>query len=212
MSLERPAGVILTGGKSSRMGVARKALIEFDGQPLLSRVTDRLKAHLEPLMLSCESENSDFDGFGLPVVPDLLPGYRGPLTGLCSALQYLDDIGHSHGLVLCPCDAPFVPHDLVQVMLEAGQGEKKPEGEKKSVVVISYQGVLQPTFSMWQSHHLPVIREALFNKNMGGLKRVLMSLPHIVVEWADAEPPPFFNVNTPADLKTAQFWLDRVQT
>jgi molybdopterin-guanine dinucleotide biosynthesis protein A len=212
MRPERPAGVILAGGKSSRMGVARKALIEFGGQPLLSRVTDRLKAHLEPLMLSCESDSSDFDGFGLPVVPDLLPGYRGPLTGLCSALQYLDDIGHGNGLVLCPCDAPFVPHDLVQVMLEAGQGEKKPEGEKKSVVVISYQGVLQPTFSMWQSHHLPVIREALFNKNMGGLKRVLTSLPHIVVEWADAEPPPFFNVNTPADLKTAQFWLDHVRT
>lgn len=206
MRSEKPAGVILAGGKSSRMGVTRKALLEFDGQPLLSRVIDRLQAHLEPLILSCESETSDFDGFGLPIVPDLLSGYRGPLTGLCSALQYLDDKGHDNGLVLCPCDAPFVPHELVQVLLDAGQGEEK------SVVIISYQGELQPTFSMWQSHHLPIIQEALFNKRMGGLKSVLTSLPHTVVEWAAAEPSPFFNVNTPADLKTAEFWLDRVQT
>jgi len=206
MRSEKPAGVILAGGKSSRMGVTRKALLEFDGQPLLSRVIDRLQAHLEPLILSCESETSDFDRFGLPIVPDLLSGYRGPLTGLCSALQYLDDKGHDNGLVLCPCDAPFVPHELVQVLLDAGQGEEK------SVVVISCQGELQPTFSMWQSHHLPIIQEALFNKRMGGLKSVLTSLPHTVVEWAAAEPSPFFNVNTPADLKTAEFWLDRVQT
>lgn len=212
MRADRPAGVILAGGKSSRMGVARKALIGFDEQFLLSRVTDRLTAQLEPLLLSCESENSDFEAFGLVVVPDLLQGHRGPLTGLCSALQYLDDIGHRNGLVLCPCDAPFVPHDLVEVMLEAGREGKSPDVGEKPVVVISYQGVLQPTFSMWQSHHLPVIREALMKKNMGGLKRVLTSLPHTVVEWPEDEPPPFFNVNTPADLKTAQFWLDRAQT
>lgn len=202
--MEKPAGVILAGGKSSRMGVARKALLKFEGQSLLARTVGRLKVHLEPLILSCESETNDFDNFGLQVVPDLLPGYRGPLTGLCSALQYLDDKGHKTGLVLCPCDAPFIPEDLVQVMLDAGQGEEK------HVVVISYQGELQPTFSMWQSHHLPVIREALFNKRMGGLKRVLTSLPHTVVEWTATEPSPFFNVNTPADLKTAKLWLDHV--
>jgi molybdopterin-guanine dinucleotide biosynthesis protein A len=206
VKLEKPAGVILAGGKSSRMGVARKALLEFKDQSLLSHVIGRLRAHLEPLILSCENETNDFDDFGLPVVPDLLPGYRGPLTGLCSALQYLDDKGLNNGLVLCPCDAPFIPQDLVPVMLDASQCEEKP------VVVISYQGELQPTFSMWQSHHLPVIREALFNKRIGGLKRVLTSLPHTVVEWAVAEPSPFFNVNTPADLKTAEFWLDPIQT
>lgn len=204
--MEKPAGVILAGGKSSRMGVARKALLELNGRSLLAHVIDRLKDHLDPLILSCENETGDFDDFGLSVVPDLLPGYRGPLTGLCSALQYLDDKGYNNGLVLCPCDAPFIPQDLVQVMLDAGQGEEK------SVVVISYQGELQPTFSLWQSHHLPVIREALFNKRMGGLKKVLTSLPHVVVEWEVTEPSPFFNANTPEDFKTAEFWLDRMGT
>jgi molybdopterin-guanine dinucleotide biosynthesis protein A len=204
MKTDKPAGVILAGGQSSRMGVSRKALLKLNGKSLLARVIDRLQPHLDPLMLSCESATSDFDGFALPVVPDLLPRFRGPLTGLCSALQYLVDNGQDNGLVLCPCDAPFIPGTLVQTLLGADQSEKKP------VVVVSYQGVLQPTFSLWQNHHLPVIHEAVVNRGMGGLKHMLASLPHTIVEWAPAEPPPFFNINTKEDLQTAALLLDRM--
>jgi molybdopterin-guanine dinucleotide biosynthesis protein A len=202
----KPAGVILAGGRSSRMGGTPKALLELDGQTLLARVKDRLQAHLNPLLLSCESDTRAFDVYGLPVVADLLPGYRGPLAGLYSALRYLAEKGHDNGLVLCPCDAPFIPKKLVQVLLDAGQGRRGP------VVVISYQGELQPTFSLWQKHHLEVIQEAVINEGAGGLKYVLKSLPHKVVEWTPEEPSPFFNVNTPADLDTAHMWLDARQT
>ena len=184
------------------MGGSRKALLELNGRPLLTHVIDRLQAHLDPLMLSCDSETSEFESFGLPLVPDLLPGFRGPLTGLCSALQYLADRGQKNGLVLCPCDAPFIPIDLVQKLLDADQSNDKP------VVVVSYRGELQPTFSMWHTHHLPVIHEAVVKRGDGGLKYMLRSLPHTVVEWALAEPSPFFNINTPDDLKTAANWLD----
>jgi len=204
--MDKPAGVILAGGRSSRMGVARKALLELNGQSLLSHVIDRMAAHLDPLLLSCESDTSDFDSYGLAIVPDLLPDYRGPLTGLYSTLQYLNDEGRNNGLVLCPCDAPFVPENLVQVLLDADQSDHKP------VIAISYQGVLQPTFSLWQNHHLPVIREAVIGKGMGGLKHILTSIPHTIVEWATEEPSPFFNVNTPRELETAAQWLDRKHT
>ena len=148
----RPAGVILAGGKSSRMGVERKALLELGGKTLLARVVDRLRGQLEPLLLSGEGVTRDFDGFDLPVIPDLKPGHRGPLMGLCSALNYLEDSGHDNGLVRCPCEAPFIPDDLVQAMIDVGRSREKP------LVVISYEGVLQPTFSLWQKHDLPVIR------------------------------------------------------
>ena len=98
--MDKPAGVILAGGRSSRMGVTRKALIELNGQSLLGHVIDRLADHLDPLLLSCESDTSDFDSYGLAIVPDLLPDYRGPLTGLYSTLQHLNDEGHKNGLVL----------------------------------------------------------------------------------------------------------------
>lgn len=206
MNRGRPAGVILAGGRSSRMAVSRKALVELKGQPLLRHVIDRLQAHLDPLLLSSDRETTDFQSFDLTVVPDLLADFHGPLMGLCSALQYLSDKGFNNGLVLCPCDAPFIPDNLVQVLLDARQNENK------DVVVISYEGVLQPTFSLWQNQHLPVIREAVLDKGMGGLKHLLMSLPYTTVEWATVEPSPFFNVNTPAELETASLWLDRMST
>ena len=203
MSTVKPAGVILAGGRSRRMGSGHKALLDLNGQPLLRHVINRLQPQIGSLLLSCESENGEFDSFGLPVVPDLLPDHRGPLTGLCSALQYLEDKGYDNGLVLCPCDAPFIPDNLVQTLIDAGQGADKP------AVVVSWDGVLQPTFSLWQTRHLPVIRKAVVSKGIGGLKQVLPQLPHRVVKWAPAEPPPFFNINTPADLESAAAWLDR---
>ena len=201
----KPAGVILAGGRSSRMGGPRKALLELDGRPLLEHVMHRLQAHTEPLLISSEGENRDFDDFGLKQVPDLLPGYRGPLMGLYSALQYLSDESHDKGLILCPCDAPFIPDNLVEVLCKAGSGENKP------VVAVSYQGVLQPTFSLWQIHHLPLIRETVVNKGKGGLKYLLQELPHEIVEWGITEPPAFYNVNTPEEFKTAEVWLDRMR-
>ncbi len=202
METQKPAGVILAGGQSRRMGVDRKALLELKGRPLLEHVIERLSPQLDPLMLSCESQTDEFDSFGLPVVPDLLPRHRGPLTGLYSALQVLADKGQDNGLVLCPCDAPFIPDDLVQVLIGADRGDSPP------VVVVSYQGVLQPTFSLWHNHHLPFIREAVVKRGRGGLKHMLSLLPHTVVEWASTEPSPFFNINTPEELETAAAWLD----
>ncbi len=203
---DRPAGVILAGGRSSRMGGTRKALQELGGRTLLAHVCERLRTQVQPLLLSCEGETSDFDAFGLDLVPDLLPGFRGPLTGLYSALQYLSERGHGNGVLLCPCDAPFVPDNLVMTLLEESREKIRP------VVAVSWQGVLQPTFSLWQTQHLPVIRAAVVEQGIGGLKQVLLSMPHRIIEWTAMDPPPFFNVNTPEDMQTATRWLDRMQT
>jgi len=198
----KPAAVILAGGRSSRMGGKRKALLELDSRPLLSHVAGRLQTQSSLLLLSCDAQSSELESFGLPLIPDLLPGYRGPLTGLYSALKYLSDLGQHGGLVLCPCDAPFIPHDLVQVLSGADRTGENP------VVAVSYQGVLQPTFSLWHPHHLPVIHDAVVNQGYGGLKHLFFTLPHKIVEWVSTEPSPFFNINTPADLKTASTYLD----
>lgn len=197
-----PTGVILAGGRSSRMGGLSKALFHLDGEALLSHVIRRLQPQLGALLLSTEGADTSLEPFGLPLVPDLLPRYRGPLTGLCSALQYLTDRGWEEGLVLCPCDAPFIPPDLVQRLVSVAD-----ESHPKPVAVASYEGFLQPTFSLWQAHHLPMIHDAVVKRGDGGLKYMLQSLPHVIVEWVSAEPPPFYNVNTPEELQTAKEWL-----
>jgi molybdopterin-guanine dinucleotide biosynthesis protein A len=201
MTDSKPAGVILAGGRSSRMGGRRKALIELAGRPLLAHVVERLQPQVGRLLLSCDDETTTFDGFGLPTVPDLVPGYRGPLCGLYSAMQHLADAAIDGSLVLCPCDAPFVPRDLVDVLQRAGAGGK--------AAVAAWQGVPQPTFSLWRARHQEAIQELLLERGLGGPRQALEHVPHEVVEWAATEPPPFFNVNTPEDLAKARGWLDR---
>ena len=201
-----PAGVILAGGRSSRMGGVSKASCPLNEEPLLKHVIRNLQPQLDCLLLSTDGPDSGLESFDLPLVPDLLPQYRGPLTGLYSALNYLAEKGHADhgwngGLVLCPCDAPFIPPDLVGRLVRAAVGNPKP------VAVVSYEGYLQPTFSLWQSHHLPAIHDAVVKRGDGGLKYMLQSIPHVIVEWVSAEPPPFYNVNTPEELQTAEQWL-----
>jgi molybdopterin-guanine dinucleotide biosynthesis protein A len=185
------------------MAGVQKALITLQDETLLARVIRRLQPQTGTLLLSTGGQDSGFDVFGLPVVPDILPPYRGPLTGLCSALQYLAEKQHDDGLVVCPCDAPFVPLDLAERLVAAGRGKAKP------VVAVSYEGELQPTFSLWHSHHLPLIQKAVVEHGHGGLKRMFYSLPREVIEWMPSEPPPFYNVNTPAELNAAAKWLEQ---
>lgn len=201
METRKATVVILAGGRSSRMGGGRKALVELAGRPLLEHVVERVQPQADSLLLSCEGETGDFDRFGLPLVPDLVPGHRGPLAGLYSALKFLSDSGQKNPVVLCPCDAPFVPRELVPTLLAAGRESR--------AAVIEWRGVMQPTFSLWHGHHLEIIRESVLEQDLGGPRQVLGRIPHELVEWPDTEPPPFFNINTPHDLETAARWLDR---
>jgi len=188
------------------MGGGPKALLELAGRPLLAHVRARLAPQVGTLLISGGDAGGGFGGLGLECVPDLLPGHRGPLTGLYSALQTLVDRNYAGSLVLCPCDAPFLPRDLVRSLLDQGEDKTRP------LVAVSWQGVLQPTFSLWHVQHLPLVKEAVVERGIGGFKRLMSSMPHRILEWRVTEPPPFFNVNTPEDLETAAAWLDRIRT
>jgi len=199
----KPQGVILTGGRSSRMGAQRKPLVQLNGAPMLSHVIRRLQPQVAQVLLSCEPDDQALAGFDCPLIQDAVPRHRGPLAGLYSALLYLNERQLDDGLMLCPCDAPFIPTALVEQLQLAAH---KAAG---SVAVVSYDGVLQPTFSLWKLAHLPAIKAAVLGRGQGGLRHMLYDLPHTVVEWPVAEPPPFYNINTPEQLEAAGDWLKR---
>lgn len=186
------------------MGVERKPLALLNGEPLLSHIIRRLRPQVEQVLLSCEPDDDALKSFDLALINDAVPRHRGPLAGLYSALLYLNNHQMDDGLMLCPCDAPFIPTTLVEKLQAAAH---KAPG---SVAVVSYQGVLQPTFSLWQLQHLPAIEAAVLQRGQGGLKHMLYDLPHTVVEWPIAEPPPFYNINTPEQLELASHWLEQV--
>jgi len=78
-------GVIIAGGKSSRMG-QEKALMAWQGKPLIAHVVERLVPQVEALAINANGDTRRFGFLGLPVFPDELNDIHTPLAGLHAAL------------------------------------------------------------------------------------------------------------------------------
>jgi molybdopterin-guanine dinucleotide biosynthesis protein A len=194
--------LVLAGGESRRLGVTHKALAELGGRPMLEHVIERLRGQAERILISVHQTSDGLAKFGCEQVVDVVVRQRGPLTGLVSGLLRLECRGFGDWLLLSPCDAPFLPHDLGERLVRAVRETGK------QVAVARYQGVVQPVFSLWHLGALPVLKAALLERGRGGLMSVLDGLSHVKVDWPEHDPSPFFNVNTPEDLHAACARLD----
>jgi molybdenum cofactor guanylyltransferase len=199
----RPAGVILAGGQSRRMGGGDKALMPMGGKPLLQHVIDRMAPQVDGLALAVERVSPALADFGLPQLADPRPGHRGPLPGLLVAMRHF--AGRSRWLLLAPCDAPFLPGDLADRLLVCAT-----EAAARAACV-SCGGELQPTFSLFHCDLLPQLEQAVMVEGQAGFKRFLHAAGAARCEWPAAAAsdgaPPFFNVNDPAALEQARAWL-----
>ncbi|MEM7320839.1 MAG: molybdenum cofactor guanylyltransferase MobA [Pseudomonadota bacterium] len=203
---EQPLGVILAGGRASRMGGGDKGRLVIDGQSLLQRVIDRLRPQVAGLALNANGDASRFDDLGLPVIPDSVDGRAGPLAGVLAGLDWAAELG-AKTIVTAAADTPFFPCDLVPRLLLEAEGldlplvlAATPDSEKGQI--------RHPTFGLW-----PVaLREDLRAALDSGLRKVVM--------WSDkhgggtalfdTDPfDPFFNVNTPQDLARAETLLEQ---
>ena len=192
-------GVILAGGRATRMGGGDKGLREVGGQRLLDHVIDRLGPQCGDLALNANGDPSRFASYGLPVLPDSLEGYAGPLAGVLAGLDWAAEIG-AEAIVTAAADTPFFPADLV-VRLQAGAG---PSGLCLAASGLPGEKMFrQPTFGLW-----PVaLRDDLRDDLKGGLRKIVLWTEAHAAGQADfsALPfDPFFNVNSPEDILEAE--------
>jgi molybdenum cofactor guanylyltransferase len=101
--------VILAGGQGRRMGGQDKGLIEFDGQPLVAILTDRLEPQIRNIMINANRNRERYLAFGYPVVSDKLDDYQGPLAGFACAMNAVD----TDFILTLPCDGPLLASDYV---------------------------------------------------------------------------------------------------
>ena len=195
------AGVILAGGRSRRMGGGFKALAPLGGKPLIRHVIDRLKPQVQSLVLSVEKHVPDLEAFGLPQVEDPAPGSRGPLGGLLSAMANMEM--DCDWMLLAPCDAPFLPLDLAERLLNCALDDDQ------AGCVVRYDAEIQPTFSIWNRRLLPRLEEAVLEEGMAGFKQFLRDTPVAALDWESSDLSPFFNINDPDALAEAACLLDR---
>ena len=192
-------GVILAGGLATRMGGGDKGLREIAGERLMDRVIARLRPQCAPLAINANGDPSRFAEFGLPVLPDGMPDYPGPLAGVLAGLDWAATLG-AEAIVTVAADTPFFPLDLVARLREAAgpSGLALAASQDESGKVWQH-----PTFGLW-----PVaLREDLRSALEGGLRKIVHWTDRHgagTAEFASVPFDPFFNVNTPEDIKAAE--------
>ena len=102
--------VILAGGLARRMGGGDKTLRDIGGRSLLHLVIERLAPQASPIALNANGPASRFDEFGLPVLPDPVSGFVGPLAGVLAGMEWAASIGAPH-VASVAADTPFFPSE-----------------------------------------------------------------------------------------------------
>lgn len=192
-------GVVLAGGLSRRMGGGDKGLLTLGGQPLLSRVRDALAPQCAQLVLNANGDPQRFSGFGLPVVPDSVPGFAGPLAGVLAGLEWATRHAPASGdIVTFPADTPFAPADLVGRLRDA----RRAMGS--TIAVAASGGRRHHVIALWPVVLAPELRRALVEEGLRKVEMFVERLSVAVAEWPSGPLDPFFNINTPANLVEAE--------
>lgn len=200
--MKQPMGVILAGGQATRMGGGDKGLLTLGGQSLLSRVIDRLEPQVGGMALNANGDAARFAGFDLPVLPDSIEGFAGPLAGVLAGLDWAADQG-ADAIVTAAADTPFFPCDLVPQLLLRSEGMAHPLVLAATPDAKRGQA-RHPTFGLWPVALRDDLRAAL----QGGLRKVVMwTDQHGGREALFPDEAAFFNVNTPEDLARAEEML-----
>jgi molybdopterin-guanine dinucleotide biosynthesis protein A len=190
-------GLVLAGGLARRMGGGDKTLREAAGRPLLAHLIERLAPQANGLVLNANGDPARFAAFGLPVVPDGVEGFPGPLAGVLAGLDWA--AAHRPGcpwLVSCPGDTPFPPADLVARLHAARAAAGVP------LACAASGGHTHPPIGLW-----PVaLREELRTALLAGERKIdrwTARFGCAAAEWPAGRADPFFNANTPEDVAEA---------
>jgi molybdopterin-guanine dinucleotide biosynthesis protein A len=180
------AGLILAGGRATRMGGRNKAEIELGGQTLLARTVARARPQVGRLLLNANRDPSLFAHYGLPVLPDTIGDHWGPLAGILAGLDHLRETWPQIGwLASFPTDSPFFPENLVARLAGALPGHE--------VAMATSHGRPEPVSLAGE------LRGALAN----GVRKVEDFARRRRLATVDFPADAFFNVNTPEDLQQA---------
>ncbi len=193
------AGVVLAGGLARRMGGGDKGLRLLGGRPVLDHVIARVKPQVTDLAINANGDAGRFADWRLPVVPDPIADNPGPLAGVLAGLDWAAVAvpGVTH-VASFPCDAPFVPLDLVarlaEVLVEQGA----------DMACARSDGRNHPVVGLWPIALRGALRAALVDE---GVRKVDIWTARYRLATAnfDATPAdPFFNANKPDDLAAAE--------
>lgn len=201
-------GTILAGGLSRRMFAAEntsgdKGLLDIGGATMLGRVIEALRPQVSALVLNANGDPARFAPLRLPVVPDPVEGFVGPLAGVLAGMLWTRTHHPmaTHTLTVSS-DAPFLPADLASRLAAA-------VADRPDAIAIAQSGCeVHPVIGLWPVKHAEDLEQEL----RAGMRKVLrwtdkhgtvpVDFPFVRMGGQDVDP--FFNANTPEELDEAR--------
>jgi molybdopterin-guanine dinucleotide biosynthesis protein A len=192
-------GLILAGGRGSRMGGADKGLENHQGVPMAMHALLRLSPQVGAVMINANRNLAAYESMGAPVWPDSLPDYAGPLAGFLTGLEHCE----TPYLVTVPCDSPHFPDDLVRRLAQALDAE-----DAEIAMAATREGAppqlrlqVQPVFCLMKTELL----ESLVRFTQSGQRKIdKWTALHRCVEVPFDDANAFVNANTADELQQLQ--------
>jgi molybdopterin-guanine dinucleotide biosynthesis protein A len=196
------ACVLLAGGLARRMGGGDKPLRTIAGRSLLDLVIERMQPQVAALVLNANGDPARFLAYGLPVVADSVPDFAGPLAGILAGLDWTAEHRPDCPMVVSVAtDAPFLPRDLVERLIEG------LEAESTDLACAASGGQAHPVIGLWPVRLRQDLRRALIDEGIRKVDVWTARYRLATIAFSDRPIDPFFNANRPEDLDRAAMLL-----
>lgn len=183
-------GLVLCGGRATRMGGQDKGLMPYHNQPMAAYAVSAFAACQATVINANRNHAAYQQQFQLPVISDADDAFHGPLAGMLAGLRYAQ--AHGFEWVICaPCDAPFITADYVTMMWQAAQ-------QSSENILMAADAFRQPVFALLRVK----VADALAEFLQGEQKKILLFYQQMgfeTVQFTDSAM--FANMNHPDDLR-----------
>lgn len=181
------------------MGGGDKCLRQVGGETILARVIARVRPQVDALVLNANGDPARFASYELPVVPDSVPDFAGPLAGVLAGLEWAEaHHPQARYIVTVPADGPFVPRDLVARLADALVAED-------AELVTAASGVqAYPVVGLWPLRLRQALHDALTKEGVHKIDAWTKRYRRAMAAFPADPIDPFFNANTPEQLAEAE--------
>lgn len=168
-------------------------LAQLDGRPLLAHTIERVRPQVADLALN--GDGGAYDAFNLPVFADVVSGKLGPLAGILTAMEWVHGLGHERVLTVSG-DTPFVPDTLVEALSQT---------PINTIALPQVDGRTHQICGLWPRELAGALRAFLQVGESYRVRDFLQQHETANVEFSKSNDiDPFFNVNTRADMESAE--------
>jgi len=192
-------GIVLAGGRSSRMGGTNKVTMPLGGVPLVTRAVRRLSPQVQAIAINANTDPEKISDIapGHNIIADTIDGFQGPLAGVLAGMRHAQSISGITHIATIAADTPFFPATLVDALAKA-------VSPQMPIALAASDGHHHPVFGLWPVSLADDLQQWL--QDTDTMKVMVWVRRHGFAQVGFAFEhghDPFFNINTPDDMKTA---------